>query len=56
VSVSGPGFSSSATSGSVALCPAGNDPCSSLAGDYTYTLKVDNLGGSNTYMATLTLT
>ena len=56
VSVNGPGLSVSDPSGSVALCPAGDDPCSSLAGDYVYTLKVENPWGSNTYMATLTLT
>jgi RNA polymerase sigma factor (sigma-70 family) len=62
VSISGPGLSSGAASGSQRVCPgtvvtdaAGNTYCVAPVGTYTYTLTVTGPGGSVQRSATLTV-
>lgn len=62
VSVSGPGLSSSAASGSQSVCPGsvvaqpgGGTFCVSPAGSYTYTLTVTGPGGTVSRTTTLTV-
>ncbi len=58
VTLSGPGFSSAAQSGSVALCPGSNRRgyCFSNAGTYTYSLDVFGTGGELITSRSATLT
>ncbi|MEL7210852.1 MAG: hypothetical protein AAGK32_21890, partial [Actinomycetota bacterium] len=58
VSVSGPGLSSGSASGGQPVCPGTlgtGSVCQAAPGTYEYVLTVTNAGGSQTFVATLTI-